>query len=290
MLEAGSFGGWLLTQDGTKFGLTCAHCLPGCLVGNTVASPSTTEITARLDNIIRYTHLCPQSRRLPRSKEREAEVALLKAQYMQLPDNNGVELRDGSKIKLIGPDLGILIAKREHYTPILERHNQLLRSHTRREVCLESAIAQSRLDWAIFKGSESRVLGNLLTSDDFADKQITRLGDIEPGTSVIKIGRTTGQTEGIVNGAALQIWETGALTQEVAVISSSGGTDTGCFATIGDSGSLVVSLADPLEAVGLVVGKNDSGIPRWVAVTPLWAVIEDVERVIGKEVEFCGEV
>ncbi|KAG0137441.1 hypothetical protein HOY82DRAFT_535482 [Tuber indicum] len=40
----------------------------------------------------------------------------------------------------------------------------------------------------------------------------------------------------------------------------------------------------------LVVGRNDSEFPRWVAVTPLWAVIEDVERVIGKEIEFCGEV
>ncbi|KAG0633455.1 hypothetical protein HOY80DRAFT_1105386 [Tuber brumale] len=72
--------------------VSAAGCLPGYLIGATVASPSTTEITARLDNMIRYTHLCPQSRGLPRSKEHEVEVALLKAQYMQLPDNNGVEV------------------------------------------------------------------------------------------------------------------------------------------------------------------------------------------------------
>lgn len=74
----------------------------------------------------------------------------------------------------------------------------------------------------------------------------------------------------------------------MAVIASSGETSTGGFPTTGNSSSLVISLVD-LEAGGLVVGKNDSETPRWVAVIPLWAVMEDVERVIGEEVEFCGE-
>lgn len=296
MQEAGSFGGWFSISDGTKLGLTCAHCLPDCAIGSRVASPSTTEITARLDSIIRYTELGPEpgpeslDRRLPRSKKREAEVASLRAQYTELPDDFGVELRDGTKIKLVGPDLGIIIAKQEHNVPILERHNERLRNRPgpRREFSLPEGISQSRLDWAVFRGFEHRVLGNLLTSEDLDDEPVARSGDLKPGASVIKIGRTTGHTEGVVNGVAIQIWESNILTQEVAVIASSGETSTGGFATTGDSGSLVVSLVD-LEAVGLVVGKNDVETPRWVAVTPLWAVMEDIKRVIGEEVEFCGE-
>jgi len=41
-----------------------------------------------------------------------------------------------------------------------------------------------------------------------------------------------------------------------------------------------------LEAVGLVVGKNESGIHLWVAVTPLWAEIEDIEKVMGAVIGF----
>ena len=158
---------------------------------------------------------------------------------------------------------------------------------TQREFTLLRGISQSGLDWAMFRCYEHWVLGNFLTSEDLTNEPVTRSGDINFRTTLIKMGRTTGYPEGVVNGVAIKIWESGILTREVAVIASSGETSTGGVATTRDSSSLV-SLVD-LEAVGLIVGKNDAETPRWVAVTPLWAVMEDTERVIGEEVEFCGE-
>lgn len=47
------------------------------------------------------------------------------------------------------------------------------------------------------------MLGTFLTSEDLADKPVARSGDIKPKTTVIKIRRTIGYTEGVVNGVAI---------------------------------------------------------------------------------------
>ena len=123
LLEAGSFGGWLATNNGKKWSITCQHCLPECDVGSSVLSRSSLEITAQLDTIIPYTKHCPKSwRSLCKLKAHKDEVDFLKEKYMELPDDDGVELYDRSKIKLVGPDLGILVAEAQHRSPILQRH------------------------------------------------------------------------------------------------------------------------------------------------------------------------
>ncbi|RPA96774.1 hypothetical protein L873DRAFT_1829253 [Choiromyces venosus 120613-1] len=236
--------------------------------------PSGKEITARLDTIVPYTKYCPESHSsICRLKMREVEVESLRAKYLRLPDDDGVELRDGSKIKLVGPDLGILVAKREHKSPVLERHNQRLQRQGQREFSLKASIGLSRLDWAVFESCESRVLGNRLGPTDIFtnEEQVSVSGDLESGATVFKIGRSTTQTE------------------EVAIISSVGASESSYFASDGDSGSLVINMTAPFEVAGLVVAKNESEIPRWVAVTPLWAILEDVKNTTGMEVQFCSD-
>ena len=158
--QCGSFGGWLSTKDGRKLGLTCAHCLPGCDIGATIVCPSTAELTSRLDAIVEYTSYCPASRYEITYWGRElfeAEVEFLRGRFQQLSDDdNGVELKDGSKIKLMGPDFGKLVAKREHQSTILNRHNQRLQHEGKRGFALESSIPLSRLDWAVLECPESR--------------------------------------------------------------------------------------------------------------------------------------
>ena len=134
-----------------------------------------------------------------------------------------------------------------------------------------------------------RILGNQLgPTHIFTDEQVFSSGNLEPGTTVFKVGWATDQTEGIMNHATVMIWENGRLTQELAIVAQCGGSYTWCFATKGDSGSLVL-LQATFEAAGLLVAKNESSIARWVAVTPLWAVLEDVNNAIGVDVEFCSE-
>lgn len=135
-----------------------------------------------------------------------------------------------------------------------------------------------------------RILGNQLgPTDIFTDEKVFLSGNLEPGATVFKIGWATNQSFGIVNHATVMIWENGFITQELAILSAYGGTYNWCFADNGDSGSLVLTLKDEFEAVGLVVAKNESEVPRWTAVTPLWAVLEDVKNTLAVEVEFCHE-
>ncbi|KAG0126329.1 hypothetical protein HOY82DRAFT_491946 [Tuber indicum] len=244
---------------------------------------------ARLDEIIPYTKYCPISRSVCKLKACEDEVDFLREKYTELPDNDGVELYDGSKIKLIGPDLGILVAKAEHRFPILQRHNEQLRSQGKREFAVKSTIIPSRLDWALFEACNTRMLGNrLTTSHIFRDEKVCGMGLLEPGATVWKTGRTTGQTKGKVNDVGVIIWKDGFTTEEVAVISSFSGSGS-LFADNGDSGALVFCMANSLEAVGLVVGGSESQVPRWVAVTPLWAILEDMKLMTGMDIKFCTE-
>ena len=103
----------------------------------------------------------------------------------------------------------------------------------------------------------------------YPNQKIFSSGSSKPGAMVFKVGRTIEQTQDRVNGVSVMIWEDESLRQEVAVISQNARSYKGQFADKGDTGSLVVTLEDSLKGVGLVVAKNESSVPWWVAVTPL---------------------
>ena len=158
--EAGSFGGWISGKDGRKFGLTCAHCLPTCQVGESVVSLSPAEITSRVNTIIPYTEDCPESRpAVKRSQARKEELELLLCRYSRVADNNGVEMRNGSSIRLVGKELGRLVAKKAHKCDILTRHNQQLHNQGMSQFAFpDMSVSLSWLDWAVFQGDERRLV------------------------------------------------------------------------------------------------------------------------------------
>jgi hypothetical protein len=101
---------------------------------------------------------------------------------------------------------------------------------------------------------------------------------LKPGTKVSKIGRTTGETEGTVNGCVIQRWIDNIVTIEIGVQG-----DDRVFADVGDSGSLVVTANDDEPyGVGMLIGKNAMG--GLGLVSPLWAVLEDVEATLGQKI------
>lgn len=93
-------------------------------------------------------------------KEYKTEVILLRAQYIhwQLPNDNGIELLNGTKIKLVSSDLGVIIAKQVYKVLIFECYSERLCNYTgtRREFSLPKRNSQSCLDWAVFRGVEHR--------------------------------------------------------------------------------------------------------------------------------------
>ena len=107
--DAGSFGGFPVDDGGDIHGMTARHCLPGMRDGDPVSSPSSLELTARLQHIVNYTQYQPEKfvRRIV--KEREAEELLNK--YRLVDRAGGVPCKiEGSlrTIMLEGPKIGIV--------------------------------------------------------------------------------------------------------------------------------------------------------------------------------------
>jgi len=133
---------------------------------------------------------------------------------------------------------------------------------------------------------DNRILGNQLILSDSNEKTKSFLSDnLEPCLRVFKIGRTTGYIQGIVNYIGIMTWRNGSIAYELAIIT----VDSQCFADKRDSKSHIISVGQSCKAVGFVVVKNDSDVPRWVAVTPLCVILEVVENTIEVELKLCSE-
>jgi len=136
-----------MTKDSQKLGLTCTHCVPVCDIGTSIVCPSTVEITTRLRSIIHYTKYALQCRSgIGPSEAEKAKLKSLSKMFTQVLDDEGVEIDDGTRIKLIGRDLGLLVAKRSHQLAILLRHNEHLCEQGITKFPLPVSIPLSRLD------------------------------------------------------------------------------------------------------------------------------------------------
>ncbi|KAF3189880.1 hypothetical protein TWF788_009867 [Orbilia oligospora] len=111
-------------------------------------------------------------------------------------------------------------------------------------------------------------------------KVILTVGDPIPGEEVCKLGRSTNFTSGIVSPAlhAVDLGRNGVITTEWAII----GDRNLPFSADGDSGSWVIN--KEYEVVGMIVGN--SGLVSYM--TPIKAVIKDIEAVTGKAVILHG--
>jgi hypothetical protein len=102
---------------------------------------------------------------------------------------------------------------------------------------------------------------------------------MSPGDKVIKVGRSTGRQEGMVNGAVIQTWSDGQEVIEIGVIGE------GVFADKGDSGALCLheNANGDFLAAGLIVGTHME--THLATVTPMWVLLEDISKELGESVE-----
>ena len=87
--DAGSFGGFLVDDNGDLHGMTARHCVPGMRDGDSVSSPSSLEVTARFQYIVNYTRYQPEKFVRRMAKDREAEQILNR--YRVVDRAGGVE-------------------------------------------------------------------------------------------------------------------------------------------------------------------------------------------------------
>jgi hypothetical protein len=105
---------------------------------------------------------------------------------------------------------------------------------------------------------------------------ISPLGDGD----LVKYGRTTGETQGIVNGFSLMLWKNHASTIELSVI----GVNEIPFGLKGDSGSLVLvggkegDYLVNLRAGGILIGLNSHN--NFSLVTPLAFVLKSINETV----------
>jgi len=117
------------------------------------------------------------------------------------------------------------------------------------------------------------------------DVNVIGVGDLMAGDIILKCGRTTGTTRGMVSQVSLIIWEDGVSTSEIAVVAYPNNNEF--FGNKGDSGALAVrfTATNSVEAVGLLVGKSST--PIWAAVTPIRAIMDRISTRLGVSLELA---
>jgi len=113
-----------------------------------------------------------------------------------------------------------------------------------------------------------RIGGNILKPDN---ETISGIGYLLPNMTVTKTGRSTGVTEGLVNGFVVQQWTTDKVTTEIGIIGRA-------FGRKGDSGAAVID-AERLKIVAMLIGLNLK--EDLCVVTPITLIIEDIARKFG---------
>jgi Peptidase family S64 len=128
--------------------------------------------------------------------------------------------------------------------------------------------------------------GNRVNTSTFENQLVEGVRLLEPGMEVYKVGRTTLDSRGAVQGCAILEWADGKCTVEIAVL----GENTEAFGDLGDSGSLVFTesgITGSLYGVGILIGRNQAG--NFGLVSPLWAVIEDAQAKLRQEINFKSD-
>jgi len=168
--EAGSFGFYGVHEE-KIYGFTAAHCTPGAQQGSVIVSPSTRELTCRLQTVVPYTSFNPDTgskkRLRPTVKQKEVKDLLLR--WTQVDSTPGCEIveRVGSgesqeirkrEIMLLGQPFGTVEAISTAYKlGVLEEHNQRLKELNTElfalpgEALTEGGSTQSNVEWCCFK-------------------------------------------------------------------------------------------------------------------------------------------
>ncbi|EPS42202.1 hypothetical protein H072_3876 [Dactylellina haptotyla CBS 200.50] len=160
----------------------------------------------------------------------------------------------------------------------------------------------SSLDWALFRlddDNRSPMWNNFHLWDLVNYRKgwkrpgffmVKAIADPVPGEEVVKCGRRTGRTFGVINGVkeGVNLQENGRSTKEWQIIDVDGDE----FSNSGDSGSLILN--KKFEAVGILTGLCSYSMVNGLDnkpymchcqtfFTPIRMILDDIKRLTGKD-------
>ncbi|KAK6331352.1 hypothetical protein TWF730_004433 [Orbilia blumenaviensis] len=143
------------------------------------------------------------------------------------------------------------------------------------------------IDWGLVRLPKNTAVGNtfIFPGEGWGGKLETIVIDVSepiPGEEVGKIGCSTGFTTGVISSTVhcVDLDCNGVYTKEWAVV----GHRNHPFSADGDSGSWVINKKS--EVVGVIIGNN--GVISYMS--PMNAVIEDIQAVTGRKVVLHGAI
>lgn len=167
-VEAGSFGFYAGNRERNIYGFTAAHCTPTAKSGDEVVSPSSLELTGRLQVALPYTSFSSASRKVTQKVQKEVEVML--REFTPEECENGCEIYNhellGKRIILDGKPFGTIVRKKViHKSGIIHQHNARLIAENHPDFMLPGLEKESeeikenipsRIEWCCFNVLEDR--------------------------------------------------------------------------------------------------------------------------------------
>jgi hypothetical protein len=90
------------------------------------------------------------------SRKFQAEADDMLQKYEIALDPEGVALRDGRCVKLLGKNIGKVIATRAGYKQTLSMHNAMLSSLGKSTFAFSNSTVRSRMDWGVLEYDPER--------------------------------------------------------------------------------------------------------------------------------------
>ncbi|KAK6500939.1 hypothetical protein TWF506_003697 [Arthrobotrys conoides] len=302
--SAGTVGGYLESENGDAFGLTCHHvALPTRLI-RLEYSKGQSEYPRYLDSVGLFhgpfdpkngdiniaQPACGDNRKTLDIFKAHREKSITALKVAQGKSKMLGEYPPNYKIGLLEEKIKELSEEIEHIMKFNRDFGSLVASSG---YAVDEKTSHS-LDWGLFRLPKTRLCTNRVQActesslwkdlDIGVDIIFDSVADPVVGESVFKLGRNTGATFGVINQVkdGVYLLENGQTTKEWCICIEDSLTE---FSKEGDSGSFVFNTK--FQVVGMITSGCDAP-ERLTYMTPIRLILRDMQEKIGEKLFVSG--
>ncbi|KAK6334440.1 hypothetical protein TWF730_003654 [Orbilia blumenaviensis] len=302
--SAGTVGGYLESENGDTFGLTCHHvALPTRLIRPEYPRDQL-EYPEYLNSVgIFHGPFDPKNGDIniaqPACGDNRTTLDIFNARREEFI--TALKLAQ-NKSKILGESspnykIGLLEAQIKNFSEEIERIVEFDRDFGSLVASSGYAVDEETshsLDWGLFRLPKTRLCTNRVQADTESSLWerlkigvriiFDNVADPVAGESVFKLGRKTGATFGVINTVkdGVYLLENGQTTKEWCVCVEDSLTE---FSKEGDSGSFVFNTK--FQVIGMITSGCDAP-ERLTYITPIRLILRDIRKKIGEELFVSG--